>query len=292
MGQTSKAYEGFTKDRYFPDEYWNRRTPASELDIIKLSESDLISGSDGFLGKLENRWRFIEKPSLKSFSLLIDSMLHDPNSEFRLDFEPMPDNLAPEENEDGLICNLRIACRISFRWSEKPWWTPFIGILIGVIYNPVDGSREASAKVEWLRDGDFGGDIFEFVEPQIRQAVGNYFRVQAIMLNRPEVFKWESIPHTELEKDTAIRPHTHKQRKVKLCRVIVVDQDKIKNISIGQRDEIQCPCWGVIGHVRRYKNGKEAWVKPYVKGKERHNMDHYSAKQYEVVKGVDEECGI
>lgn len=292
MGHSNKTYKGFNTDQYLPDEYWNRRTPASPLDIIKLSEEDLLNGSDGLLGKPEYRWRFIETPALSCFSLIIDSTMDDPDSEFRYDYEPLPDDLASEESEDGLTCKLEIACRISYRWSQKPWWTPVAGMLIGVIHDPVQGRDEPTVKFEWVRDGDCDGDLVEFVKTQMRHALSKYIRVQAILLNRPEVFKIVSVPAAQLEKDATTRPHTHKQRKAKLCRVIVVDREKIQAVSMCQRREILCPCWGVIGHVRHYKSGRDAWIKPYVKGKARQNMSMYSSKQYEVMRGVDEACEI
>lgn len=292
MVQSNKAYRGFNTDQFLPSEYWNRRTPATPLDIIKLSEEDLLTGSNGLLGAPEYRWRFVEAPALNCFSLLVDSCLEDPDSEFRLDFESLPDNLEPEESEDGLTCELKIACRISYRWSQKPWWTPIIGSLIGVIHDPVQGRSEPTVKFEWLRDGDCDEDMQEFVETQMRHAVTKYLRIQAILLNRPEVFKKVSVPTAQLEKSATKRPHMHRQRKVKLCRITVVDREKIQAVSMCQRREIQCPCWGVIGHVRHYKSGRDAWVKPYVKGKARNNLNMYSSKQYEVMKGADETCEI
>ena len=290
MDHSNKAYKGFSTDQYLPDEHWNRRTPASPLDIIKLSEEDLLNGSDGLLGKPEYRWRFIEIPALSCFSLLIDSTLEDPDSEFRYDYESLPDNLAPEESVDGITCNHKIACRMSYRWSQKPWWTPVLGMLIGVIHDPIQGRNEPTIKYEWVRDGDCDGDFVEFAETQMRHAANNYLRVQAILLNRPEVFKKVSVPKSQLEKHVDTSPHTHKQRKVKLRRIIVVDRDKIPTGCFCLRREMQCPCWGVIGHVRHYKSGRDAWIKPYVKGKARQNMSMYSSKQYEVMKGADEEC--
>ena len=215
----------------------------------------------GLLGKPEYRWRFIEIPALSCFSLLIDSTMDDPDSEFRYDYEPLPNDLMPEESEDGLTCKLEIACRISYRWSQKPRWTPVAGMLIGVIHDPVQGRDEPTVKFEWVRDGDCDGDLVEFVETQMRHALSKYIRVQAILLNRPEVFKMVSLPKSQLEKDATTRPHTHKQRKAKLCRVIVVDRKKIQAVSMCQRREILCPCWGVIGHVRHYKSGRNAWIK-------------------------------
>ena len=41
-----------------------------------------------------------------------------------------------------------------------------------------------------------------------------------------------------------------------------------------------CPCWGVIGHWRTYKTGKQVWIAPYRKGKERKTSSAYSPKEY------------
>jgi len=292
MKQATKPYPGFSKDRYFPDAYWNRRTPAGPLDIVKLSEADLINGSNGLLGKPTDFWRLIDAPALQQFSLHINASLEDSDTEFRFDYEQLPGNMAPEESDNGITCNLKIACRLSLRWPDKPYWTPFIGMLLGVMHNPAKGGKEPTVKFEWMREGDVDNDLVEILKTHMRHAVNNYIRVQAILLNRPEVFRTASGPETRPEKDAPNRPNTNRKRKVKLCRTIVIDRDKIQPASVHRHSEILCPCWGVIGHVRHYKSGKEAWIKPYVKGKARHNKDLYSAKQYEIMKGADEACEI
>lgn len=45
---------------------------------------------------------------------------------------------------------------------------------------------------------------------------------------------------------------------------------------------IQCPYWTVRGHYRTLKSGKKVWVKPYVKGKYRHDPDQIVAKTYKI----------
>ena len=44
---------------------------------------------------------------------------------------------------------------------------------------------------------------------------------------------------------------------------------------------IDCPCWGVRGHWRHYKNGKVIFIKNYLKGKNRDTVQPKS-KQYTV----------
>lgn len=43
---------------------------------------------------------------------------------------------------------------------------------------------------------------------------------------------------------------------------------------------IKCPAWGVRGHKRHYKNGMVVYIKPYIKGKYRHDGTKYVAKTY------------
>lgn len=38
---------------------------------------------------------------------------------------------------------------------------------------------------------------------------------------------------------------------------------------LGEKHIINCPCWSVRGHYRRYKNGRVIFVKSYEKGKEK-----------------------
>ena len=45
--------------------------------------------------------------------------------------------------------------------------------------------------------------------------------------------------------------------------------------------EYNCPCWGVRGHIRHLKSGKQIYIKPYKKGKER---DKYEAREYNFTK--------
>lgn len=45
-----------------------------------------------------------------------------------------------------------------------------------------------------------------------------------------------------------------------------------------------CPCWGVIGHWRTYRSGKQVWIAPYRKGRKRNDASAYEPKDYECMK--------
>ena len=53
----------------------------------------------------------------------------------------------------------------------------------------------------------------------------------------------------------------------------------------GGTHNIQCECWGVRGHYRTYKSGKQVWINAYKKGKKRNEMEPKD-KTYYLSKGV------
>ena len=52
----------------------------------------------------------------------------------------------------------------------------------------------------------------------------------------------------------------------------------------GGTHNIQCECWGVRGHYRTYKSGKQVWINAYKKGKKRQEMEPKD-KTYYISKG-------
>ena len=55
-------------------------------------------------------------------------------------------------------------------------------------------------------------------------------------------------------------------------------------VSQGGTHNIQCECWGVRGHYRTYKSGKQVWINAYKKGKKRQEMEPKD-KTYYLSKG-------
>jgi hypothetical protein len=107
-----------------------------------------------------------------------------------------------------------------------------------------------------------------------------YLGIQQALTHRPTIFKERTesrVLNTSVKGKKA-----RTQRKIKAYRVISIVPEELRKIPDSNRERriFSCPSWGVIGHTRRLKNGKEIWVKPYVKGKERGT---YSAKEYEIV---------
>ena len=111
-----------------------------------------------------------------------------------------------------------------------------------------------------------------------------YMAVQRISVKRPEVLVTTGT--TEVEKTVTIkRKGRYKQvRKTKMVKVIRVSDDVIVRQDPRGHHKISCPCWGVAGHMRTYKSGKQVWIKPYRKGKQRNNPAAYVPKEYQLPK--------
>ena len=124
----------------------------------------------------------------------------------------------------------------------------------------------------------------EYFNEFARTIKGLYMAVQRISVQRPEV-----LVHTgseEIERAVTIKHKgRYKQvRKTKMIKMIRISDDGPARQDPQSHHKITCPCWGVAGHMRTYKTGKQVWIKPYRKGKQRHNPAAYVPKEYQLPK--------
>lgn len=113
-----------------------------------------------------------------------------------------------------------------------------------------------------------------------------YMTMQYCFKHRPVLFR--EITEKRLPMTTV--PHGKKKkhkRKVRAVKVITIVPEELKSISVTTH-EINCPCWGVMGHWRTYKSGKTIWIQPYKKGKERNKESAYQSKEYEISKEAEQ----
>ena len=112
------------------------------------------------------------------------------------------------------------------------------------------------------------------------QAGSFFFATQFVMRTRPTELK-ERIERTQY-RIHAPGTKEHRRRVVQMVRTIYIDTAvlaaPVERMTTERK--IECPCWGVMGHWRTYKNGKRVWIKPYRKGKERNDPTKYSSKDY------------
>lgn len=122
----------------------------------------------------------------------------------------------------------------------------------------------------------------QYFQEFIRTVKCIYFAIQMLSLERPEVMAAETV--REEYKGTVKKKGRYKAvRKTRFIKVIRVSDDAIR-APLGGHHTMTCPCWGVAGHWRTYKSGKQVWIKPYRKGKERKNPASYKPKEYEFPK--------
>lgn len=68
--------------------------------------------------------------------------------------------------------------------------------------------------------------------------------------------------------------NTYKYKIEKSLNRIHTIVGKIHHNKIPENRQWRVDCWGVVGHIRHYKNGNEVYIKPYLKGKNRLNGDN------------------
>jgi len=111
-----------------------------------------------------------------------------------------------------------------------------------------------------------------------------YMAIQYALLNRPTRFVLSGPARPVVPAVSNDRHHNKKNK----CKAVEVRYLRLIDEPVPVRDEnaekrsMNCPCWGVMGHVRHYKSGKTIWIKPYRKGKERKKPDSYQPKEYEI----------
>jgi len=92
------------------------------------------------------------------------------------------------------------------------------------------------------------------------------------ILNPNEVEKViETAPKIETIKTNKKRKSIISKQPVKVQRVLVINLKGYKRYVKTKGKEFTrfTNVWGVIGHIRHYKNGKKIFIKPYEKGKDR-----------------------
>lgn len=110
-------------------------------------------------------------------------------------------------------------------------------------------------------------DIFKETADSII-AVCNYF------IFHEKEFKVSQSKEIKMikKKGGAIQKAKGKNRYVKINTYQLIGEVTTKSEKTKIKKMISCEAWGVRGHVRKYKNGKTVYIKPYVKGKKRNEV--------------------
>ena len=109
----------------------------------------------------------------------------------------------------------------------------------------------------------------------LREFLTLYASIQAISLNRPEIFRTAEkqihIPRT-VKKNGRFK----EVQEARMIKTIYLNDEELSK----RHNNITCPCWGVAGHFRHYKSGKTVFISSYRKGKKRNNPEMYQPKNY------------
>lgn len=105
-----------------------------------------------------------------------------------------------------------------------------------------------------------------------------FFIINAFMLHFGDVTTEVETKQAKAPSEEGRKQKKHDRNSVRLFKSYKL----VKNWKSQARKkaEITCPCWGVRGHFRHYKNGKVVFVEAYVKGKEK---DNYKGKEYNLM---------
>lgn len=253
--------------------------PLGTLDVLKLTRDEMYSIAD-MCADMDNmeRAHYMLNPALKYFSVVED---FGQGTE-RIDFVPPVEGVM--KNGTTTITPCAVAC-----WENpNKKGVTGLGILLGVATETKTQNSLTFSQFCFIHNDFLCIDLTE-PQPVIRSMREFYIGLQKTLYERPTLFRERT------EKIVLPTPRQHKKRKkqkarkVKAYRVISIDpEQRIQHEEISTKRVITCPNYGVIGHWRQYKSGKRIWIRPYRKGKNRHNNSLYSAKEYQIAKEVSQ----
>lgn len=271
----------------FNDYYLNHPIDFLQYDTIEMPEfeiENLFKGrsNDELLKELDVK--YIYEPSLQEFTLKILDV--DGSQKGRVLFKKtcMP---IPFEESDLVLKNALYVFMYDYL-NDEPSYKMIIGY--GFSKNYLENHATFSYEIpiginEFILFSLDGAELEYSVDRKKMKFL--YMLLQEVFYNRPTVFietARREIPIGVKIKKT--KKQILKKRVVKVVKVLQLNSTDYGEY-LGKRRVITCPSWGVIGHIRTLKSGKQIWIKPYRKGKERNNPKIYSAKQYELEKKVN-----
>lgn len=116
-----------------------------------------------------------------------------------------------------------------------------------------------------------------FIKDLCNETMIYYAGIQFLSLERPEVMA-TATQEVSYEKTVKKKGKYRNERRTKLIKVIRLDHNEMAK----RHNVITCECWGVAGHWRTYKSGKQVFIQAYRKGKKRDDPNAYVPKGYSV----------
>ena len=263
---------------------WSHPSGFEKLDTIHTSE-EALNDMVAMFETMEDRGiDLLEKPALPEFTLSArePAPLRSPRSVLvRFKRSAMRDTVTiPVGDDCTQITKPVIDAYLSF---DKTDAIDAVLTLYAVRIRLGKESMSATGQdVHWINPDTVEGCMIaeDRYNPELleifRGIKMSYLAIQRALKHRPTVFYTSTGRKQMCGNSGEYIPKKHVERSVRMIRV---DDEELRRYAAPIR-HMNCPCWGVIGHMRHYKSGKEVWIKPYRKGKERNNPTAYQAKEY------------
>ena len=274
--------------------YWNRWKGLGEkwndLDRIMLTEPQAIAMVEEVVETEYFSSSTLKQPSIPEFTVVISEpgKLENTYICFRRTLMIAQDFISPfaEGAESSIVPFIDAYCYV----NNKGTMCNYVITLIATTIKNTETGDALSCSGQTITYHNDGPDTeqmlsdVEYFNEFARSIKALYMAVQRISVQRPEV-----LVHTgteEIERDVTIKHKgRYKQvRKTKMIKMIRISDEVPARQNPQGHHKITCPCWGVAGHMRTYKTGKQVWIKPYRKGKQRHNPAAYVPKEYQLPK--------
>lgn len=269
------------QDPRFNQRLWKNKFKSGKLDQIFASEEELNRMTADLEQIPLGLKKYLENPALPEFELVIrDTVLSADVTVVRYRKTLLPEQESTVFERDGGYTDVvpKVDAYVSFTNSAE---FDFVMTIYSVDFVDADGycistvGGQETLRVNYgfkskLKTADTFDEACKFINLV-------YLGIQKAMYEKPEVF-YES-KNTFRPKSTAGETKYREKRKARVVKQIRINTDKLKKCMVSNR-HMQCPCWGVAGHWRKYRNGKQVWIQPYRKGKERNNPKAYSPKEY------------
>lgn len=264
---------------------WISNDSTKGLDTIHIYEAEMnMLADDKFDYDKEEMLDLLENPALFDFKLIIHARGHINTISFKKtlrtskfsEFEnrggkyrikPIVDIYMDMCEEDSHVI---IGTINHYEYLDKDTCEFDDGV--GVSLNTVNIKRLSRYFNEY--------QIPNAINESLKEAMHMFLTIQNVMKKKPQVFV-DSKGRTYFHKSTTKDYEPGYENIVRVVKTIRINSERLKKYGESQNHK-NCPCWGVVGHYREYKNGHKVWIAPFKKGRERMNNATYVAKNYQL----------
>lgn len=268
--------------------HWASRPGFDKLDSIRLTEMEADRFVDPLREMKMDSVTLMEQPALREFELVVREPIPSLNMtvvRYRKTVLPKEPVVIHESSDGRIEATPYIDAFLSFRNSTEvdsvmSIFTFYAFDANGKVRGTGTLQKEFWRNHDLMLNYSIDKDYSLFTET-LRDIKLVYLGIQKAMYDKPVIFS-EASGETRPQDGNSERKN-HGRRKVKIAKTIHVNKEELKKYAEPHK-HMTCPCWGVIGHWRTYKTGKQVWIAPYRKGRKRDDISTYEPKDYECMK--------